>query len=90
MRSRPRRCQRLCAVGGIEEWPPSDDTVSLIVAYPFSAIPMNATGCWIPSMIPWSDRPLVEDEPEPDSSTTEDFGHSSVPLATTGLFVVPE
>jgi hypothetical protein len=38
--------------GGIDECPPSAHAVSLTVAYPFSATPMNATGALIPSMIP--------------------------------------
>ena len=50
------------ASGGIEECPPSACAVSSTVTYPFSAIPMSATGAATPAIRPVASAP-------PSSST---------------------
>ncbi len=44
--------------GGRDEWPPSVSATSSTLTYPFSAIPMDATGSRTPGTTPWlTNRP---------------------------------
>ena len=78
--------------GGTDECPPSACTLSSTLRYPFSAMPMVATGCSMPA----GRKPAISEPPS--SSTTEGLtprcskkrGHRARPLAAADLLVVAE